>query len=138
MAHGLCPALTLLRARPLIDAIGDTGKFVGAILAEPNKYEGKKFCAAAAQYSLEEIVAIMSKTTGKTAIYKQISLEEFRKSVPLPPALLDAFAEGFSTQEGFGYWGPDIEKLVAWAAENVRCRFSTLEEYFEAHPLQLA
>jgi uncharacterized protein YbjT (DUF2867 family) len=123
---------------PLIDAIGDTGKFVGAILAEPGKYEGKTFCAAAALYSLEEIVAIMSKTTGKTVVYKQISLEDFKKSMPLPPALLDVFVEGFSAQEDFGYWGPDTEKSVAWAAENARGRLSTLEEYFEAHPLQLA
>ena len=26
---------------PLIDAVGDTGKFVGAILGEPDRYEGK-------------------------------------------------------------------------------------------------
>ena len=31
---------------PLIDAAGDTGKFVGAILAEPDKYERNVFCAA--------------------------------------------------------------------------------------------
>jgi uncharacterized protein YbjT (DUF2867 family) len=122
---------------PLIDAIGDTGKFVGAILAEPDKYEGKTFCAAVALYSLEEIVTIMSKATGKTVVYKQILLEDFRKSVPLSPALLDVFADGFSAQEKFGYWGPDTEKLVAWAVENARGRLSTLEEYFEAHPIQL-
>lgn len=29
-----------------IDAIGDTGKFIVAILAELDKYEGKVFCAA--------------------------------------------------------------------------------------------
>ena len=123
---------------PLIYATRDTGKFVGAILAEPEKYEGQTFCAAVALYSLEEIVIIMSKATGKTVIYKQISLEDFRKSVPLPPALLDVFAEGFSAQEEFGYWGSDTEKLVAWAVENTRGKLSTLEEYFEAHPLQLA
>jgi len=120
---------------PLIDAVGDTGKFIGAILAEPDKYEGKTFCAATALYSLEEIIAIISKTTGKTVVYKQIPLEDFKKSLPF---MADVFAEGFSFQEEFGYFGPDSKNLVAWAAENARGRLSTFEEYLEAHPLQLA
>ena len=120
---------------PLIDAVGDTGKFVGAILAEPEKYQGKTFCAATALYSLEEVAAIMSKATGKTVIYKQIALEDFKKSLPFAPHI---FVEGFSFQEEFGYFGPDTKKLVAWAAKNARGRLSTFEEYLEAHPLQLA
>ena len=120
---------------PFIDAVGDTGKFIGAILAEPDKYEGKTFCAAAALYSWEEIAAIMSKATGKTVVYKQIPLEEFKKSLPFMP---DIFVEGFSYQEEFGYFGPDSKKLVAWAAENARGRLSTLKEYWETHPFQLA
>jgi len=115
---------------PYIDAVGDTGKFVGAILAEPDKYEGKTFCAATALYSFEELAAIISKTTGKTVIYRQISPEEFMKYPP--------FLEAFGYQEEFGYFGPDSKDLVAWAAENARGRLSTLEEYFEIHPLQLA
>jgi hypothetical protein len=31
---------------PLHDAIEDPGKFVCAILAEPEKFEGKRLCAA--------------------------------------------------------------------------------------------
>ena len=120
---------------PFIDAVGDTGQFVGAILAEPDKYEGKTFCAATALYSWEEIAAIMSKATGKTVVYKQIPLEEFKKSLPFEA---DMFVEGFSYQEEFGYFGPDSKKLVAWAAENARGRLSTLKEYLETHPLQLA
>ncbi len=119
---------------PLINAVGDTGKFVGAILAEPDKYEGKTFCAATALYSLREIVDIMSKATGKTVVYKQIPLEEFKKSLSFG---VDLFVEFFSFEEEFGYYGPDTEKLVAWAAENARGRLSTFEEYLEAHPLQL-
>jgi uncharacterized protein YbjT (DUF2867 family) len=120
---------------PYIDAVGDTGKFVGAILAEPAKYEGKTFCAAAALYSFEEIIAVLTKATGKTIVYKEISLEDFKKSLPFAA---DLFADGFSFQEEFGgYWGPDSQKSVAWAVENVRGRLSTLEEYLKAHPLQL-
>lgn len=120
---------------PMIDAVGDTGKFVGAILAEPDKYESKTFCAATALYSFEEVAAIMSNAVGKTVIYKQIPLEDFKKSLSFGH---DIFPEAFSYPEEFGYFGPDSEKLVAWAALNARGRLSTLEEYFEAHPLQLA
>ncbi|KAL9080822.1 MAG: hypothetical protein Q9157_000518 [Trypethelium eluteriae] len=122
---------------PLIDASGDTGKFVGAILAEPNKYEGKTFYAATALYSLEDIAAAISKAAGKTVVYKQISLEDFRNSLSFPTSLIDIFAEGFKYQEEFGYFGPDSKKLVDWAVENARGRPSTFEEYFEAHPIQL-
>ena len=118
---------------PLIDVVRDTGKFVGAILAEPDKYEGKTFCAATALYSFEEIVTIMSKATGKTIVYKQIPLEDFKQS------LGDIFAEVIRFSEEFGgYFGPDSKQLVAWAAENARGRLSTFEEYLDAHPLQLA
>ncbi|RYP82900.1 hypothetical protein DL769_001509 [Monosporascus sp. CRB-8-3] len=100
---------------PLVDAVGDTGKFVGAILAEPDRYEGKTFCAATAFYSLEEIAAIMSQTTGQTVVYKQIPLEDFKRSLPFEA---DMFVEGFSYYEEFDYFGPDAKNLVAWAAEN--------------------
>ena len=119
---------------PLIDAVGDTGKFVGAILADPEKYEGKTFCAATALYSLEETVAAMSKATGKTVVYQQVSVEDFKQSLPFAA---DIFAETFSYPEEFGYYGPDSKELVAWAAENARGKLSTLEEYLQANPLQL-
>lgn len=121
---------------PYIDAVQDTGKVIGAILADPDKYEGKTFCAAAGMYSLEDIAALMSRATGKTVVYKQVSIEEFKNCVPVMP---DLFADGFSCQEEFGgYWGPDSNKLCTWAFENVRGRLLTLEVYLEANPLQLS
>lgn len=131
MARHMSPTALI----PLIDAAGDSGKFVGAILADPGKYEGKTLHAATALYSLDQIAAIMSKATGKQIVYKQIPVEDFKKSVPFAA---DAIADIFSFTDEFGYFGPDSEKLVAWAVENARGRPSTLEEYFEAHPLALA
>ena len=63
---------------PLIDTVGDTGKYVGAILAEPDKYEGKIFCAATALYSMGEIAQTISKVSGKTVTYEQITEDTFR------------------------------------------------------------
>lgn len=119
---------------PLIASVRDAGKFVGAILAEPEKYEGKTFCGAAGLYTMEEIVGIMSRATGKTIVYKQVPVEEFKSSLP---AMQDVFAEAFSCQDEFGYFGPEDEKLVAWAAENARGNLTTYEEFLGAHPLQL-
>ncbi|CZR67444.1 related to nitrogen metabolic regulation protein nmr [Phialocephala subalpina] len=127
---------------PLIDTSEDTGKFVGAILAEPDKYEGKTFCAATAFYSLEEICVMLSKSAGKTIVYKQVSVEEFRRNLPLgddPVSLdlADIFVEGLSYYEEFGYWGANSKELVAWAVENARGGLSTFEEFLEAHPFRL-
>jgi uncharacterized protein YbjT (DUF2867 family) len=120
---------------PLLDAVGDTGKFVGAILAEPNKYEGKTFCAATKLYTYEEIVAALSKNTGKPVVFRQISFEDFRKTLPFAE---DVWMDGLHVQEEYGYFGPDSEKLVSWAAENARGNLSTLKEYLDTHPFQLA
>jgi uncharacterized protein YbjT (DUF2867 family) len=126
---------------PLIDAVGDSGKFVGAILNEPDGFEGKRICGATKLYTLEEIVAILSKATGKTIVYKQIPLEEFRDGLMIAfggmDIIADIYVEAFSYGEEFGYYGPDTEKQVAWAAEQARGTLSTFEEYLAAHPLQL-
>lgn len=95
---------------PLIDTAGDTGKYVGAILAEPENYEGKTFCAATALSSMEEIVQIISTATGKTVTYQQIPAEQFRKY--LPP-WGDMLVEMMSYQQDFGYYGPKTKQLVA-------------------------
>ncbi|KAI2467909.1 hypothetical protein F4781DRAFT_288233 [Annulohypoxylon bovei var. microspora] len=122
---------------PLIDAVGDTGKFVGAILAEPEKYAGQTFCAATRMYTLEEIVATIAKATGQKVVFKQIPTEEFTKNLDIPPVLAEIFAEVFQYQEEFGYYGPEGEKLVAWAAANAGGKLATFEEYLERHPLRL-
>ena len=120
---------------PYLDAVGDVGKFVGAILAEPDKYEGKTFHAAQGLYSLEEIAAAISKNTGKTVVYRQISYDEFAKAMPFVPQL---WVDGHRAQEEYGYFGPGEEQSTAWAAAQARGRLTTLGEFLEAHPLQLA
>ena len=118
---------------PCIDVDNDTGKYVGAILAEPDKYQGKTFCAATALYSWDEIATTMSKTTGKRVVYRQVSVEEFKKNMPF-----DAVVDAFTYMEEFGYSGENTRDLIAWAVENARGRLTTLEEYLEAHGPKLA
>ena len=122
---------------PYIAAANDTGKFVGAILAEPEKYQGKTFCAAQALYTFEDIAATLSKATGKTVVYKQIPEQEFKDTLGVP-FMADLFAQGFSCQEEHGYFGLGTKRNVAWAAEQARGRLTSLEEFFQENPLQLA
>ena len=119
---------------PLIDTAGDTGKYVGAILAEPEKYQGKIFCAASGLYSLDEQAKIMSKVSGKRVTYHQIDEETFRQH--LGP-LADILIEMMSYQQEFGYYGPQTAELVEWAVKNARGKVKTFEEYLEKNPLPL-
>jgi uncharacterized protein YbjT (DUF2867 family) len=115
---------------PLIDTPKDTGKFVGAILANPDKYVGKVFCAATKLYTLEQICRIIAKATGKNVYYRQISREEYVSRLP-PHGLM--LVEMKSYQQDFGYYGPQTKELVEWAVENARGKLTTFEEFFDKH-----
>ncbi|KAL3426645.1 hypothetical protein PVAG01_00154 [Phlyctema vagabunda] len=119
---------------PLIDITGDTGKYIGAILAEPDKYEGKTFCASTEVLTMDEMAQTISRVSGKTVKYVQIPEEAYRKHLP---GWADILIEMMLYQQDFGYYGPGTRDLVGWAAENARGRLSTFEEYLIANPLPL-
>ncbi|KAF4991519.1 hypothetical protein FGRMN_7763 [Fusarium graminum] len=128
---------TMLSAQtrlPWIDSGSNCGSYVGAILAEPDKYDGVGFDAAVGYYSMDELVAIESKATGKDISYKQISAEKFLEGIPM---LKEVYHQAFLAGEEFGYFGPEGEKSVAWAAEKAWGKLVTPEEFFQAHPLKL-
>jgi uncharacterized protein YbjT (DUF2867 family) len=120
---------------PCIDVVGDTGKYVGAILAEPEKYEGKVLSAATDLYSYDEIVQIMSKMSGKTVKYNQLPESVFRGF--LPPASADYLVDMFLWIQDYGYYGPQTKDLVQWTVKQARGKLTTLEEYFAKCPLNL-
>ncbi|KAF8926658.1 NmrA family transcriptional regulator [Dissophora ornata] len=120
---------------PLIETVSDSGKYVGAILAEPDKYEGKIFSAATRLYSYEEIVQAISKATGKTVKYNQLPVSVFRGF--LPPGAADTLTDMFLYAQDFGYYGPQTEELVEWSAQNARGKVTTLDEYLVKNPIQL-
>lgn len=120
---------------PLIDIADDTGKYVGAILAEPDKYEGKVFSAATGLYSFNEIVEMMSKVSGKTVKYKEIPQKVWMGF--LPPVIADYMADMFLGIQDYGYYGSKTKEDVEWTAKQARGKLTTLEEYFTKHPLHL-
>ncbi|KAI8597763.1 NmrA family transcriptional regulator [Dissophora ornata] len=119
----------------LIETVSDSGKYVGAILAEPDKYEGKTFSAATSLYSYEEIVQAISKATGKTVKYNQLPVSVFHGF--LPPSAADYLVDMSLYLQDFGTYGPQTEELVGWSAQNARGKVTTLEEYLVKNPIQL-
>lgn len=120
---------------PLIEIVDDTGKFVGAILAEPAKYEGKVFSAATGLYSFTEVVETMSKISGKTVTYQQIPQTVW--SGFLPPVMAGYMTDMFLWIQDYGYYGRKTGEEVKWSAEQARGKLTTLEEYLKKHPLHL-
>ncbi len=120
---------------PLIDAAVDTGKYVGAILAEPEKYEGRVFSAATKLYTLDEIAQHLAEATGKIVKYNQLPESVFRGF--LPPHAAEPLIEMFLWIQDFGYFGLQTKELVDWAARNARGELTTFEEYLADHPLNL-
>lgn len=102
---------------PYLDATRDVGKFVGSILSDPEKYQGKIVHAAEGLYCFEDIVGILSRTTGKKVVFKQIGREEFEGS--LPGFISGLIADGVQGLDEFGYFGRETGELVKSGREGV-------------------
>ncbi|KAH7066348.1 hypothetical protein BKA63DRAFT_160342 [Paraphoma chrysanthemicola] len=113
---------------PMID-ITDTGKWVGAILAEPDKYNGKFFAAAESLMTLPEACEIISKATGKTVTFQQLPDEVFKGF--LPEVIREAMYEMWVLNRDYGYYGPDMAALVGWTKKQARAELTTLEQWLE-------
>ncbi|KAI4210945.1 MAG: hypothetical protein LQ351_006264 [Letrouitia transgressa] len=121
---------------PWLDVVNDSGKFVGAILAEPEKYEGKVLAAAAEILSLEEAAAVISKVTKKTVKYSQMPEDKYRSF--LPPSAADGIVNMFLYIQDHGYYGPQTGEAVAWSVKQARGKLTTFEEYLAKSSLKLA
>lgn len=119
----------------LIDIGDDTGKYVGAILAEPEKYEGATMSAATGLWSYREIVDEMSRASGKTVIYKQLPQNVYAGF--LPPNAAPYLVDMFLWFQEYGYFGPSTKEDLEWTAKQARGKLTTLEEYLKKHPLPL-
>lgn len=121
---------------PLIDIVDDTGKFVGAILAEPEKFQGKVLSAATTVYTYQQAAEIMTKISGKTVKYIQIKEDDFRSALPREPIAVKNIAEMFAYYQDTGYYGPKTRELVAATAQEARGKLNTLEDYIVKNPLK--
>lgn len=120
------------RKVPLLDIVGDSGKFVGAILANPDSYEGKVISSAANIYSMNDVAQTISKVTGKTVRYNQVTEKDYRGF--LPPEAADDLVGMFKHINDYGYFGPGMKDLVNLGVKQARGNVTTLEEYFSKNP----
>ncbi|RMZ68572.1 family transcriptional regulator [Pyrenophora seminiperda CCB06] len=111
---------------PYLD-ITDTGKFIGPILADPDKYAGKFFAAAERFYTRDEVVKIISKVTGKTV--RHVQLEDEVVKSHFPEGLREALGEMWVLMREYGYYGEGEQELVKWAREQVEGELTGLEEF---------
>lgn len=119
---------------PFID-ITETGKWVGAILADPEKYSGKQFAAAAEILSMDEVAQIVGRVTGKTVRFQNLPDEVFKSF--LPEGLRQELFEMWAFNRDFGYYGASMDKDVAWAKENARTEPTGLEAFLKKHDYKL-
>ena len=120
---------------PLID-VTDTGKWVGAILADPAKCSHKVLDAATRLYTMQEVVDTMTAVSGKKVVYKQIPDDVFKNF--LPEAIREPYFQMLQYLRDHGYYGSNQRELTSWAAEQARGKLTTLQEYLHKNPLQLA
>jgi uncharacterized protein YbjT (DUF2867 family) len=121
----LCKGDTKL---PWID-ITDTGKWIAAILADPDKYEGKMLSAAYGLISFDECAAIISKHTGKTVTFQQLPDEVFKGF--LPENFRDQVMDMHLLFRDYGYFGANMESDVEWTRKQAKGKLTSLEEFFK-------
>ncbi|KAF8847660.1 NAD(P)-binding protein [Acephala macrosclerotiorum] len=121
---------------PLIDTGDDTGKYIGAVLAEPEKFEGKSLCASTEVRTMDDICETISRMSGKTMVYKQLPESVFRGFMP-NEVQAENIVQMMLYIQDFGYYGKDFVEKVAETGEMVGAKLTTLEEYLEKHPLVL-
>ncbi|KAK5046085.1 hypothetical protein LTR84_008542 [Exophiala bonariae] len=103
---------------PLIDTAGDTGKYVGAILADLDAYEGKVLSAATEWLSMSEIAEKVGRAIGKNVAYQQLPVEVYKSF--LPENARHQLVEMYLYIQDYGYFGPEGKEGVEWTVRNVQ------------------
>lgn len=102
-SQGLLPSTQV----PLIDH-EDIAKFTVAALDNPERYGGQTICLAGELLTPDEIVRLISETSGKNVRAKYLSDEEFEEAVAkTPPSVMQLFMRDMSQCV-------DMEELKDW------------------------
>jgi uncharacterized protein YbjT (DUF2867 family) len=118
---------------PLLDPASGTGAYVGAIIADPERLEGRILSAGPKLYSFEDVAQAISKASGKTVKYIQVSEKVYRSY--LPAKFGDTLVEMLLYYQDYGYFGPDMKERITWSAQWVKGHLTSLEEFLEENPL---
>lgn len=131
--HGVSSPTTQF---PLFDTAGDTGKYVAALLFDPDDYNGKVLYCASDLRTMDEITQIYSKTTGKTVEYKQIPPGVFGNFIP-NKRMAGNLTEMTLYFQDFGYFGLDTKSKIESSAKVARGHLTTFEEFLRRESPEL-
>ncbi|KAA8916607.1 hypothetical protein TRICI_001233 [Trichomonascus ciferrii] len=118
---------------PMIDVVKDTGNYVGAILAQPEKYNGKVSFGASEYTSFEEVAKTMSKVYGKQVNYQQVQKKDYLTF--LPEAARSDLISMFNYYDNFGYNGPNTDATFNEIDKSPRVPVTSLTDFLKNNPL---
>ncbi|KAK9418973.1 putative NmrA-like domain-containing protein [Seiridium unicorne] len=122
---------------PFVDA-HDTGKWVGAVLLEPQRFISKSVAAGTRIYCMEDTVNILTEVLGQVVKYQEVTEAEVRGFIPDTLAVLaDGRVDMAFYFQDFGYFGPTMKALVKSGSTQARGNLTTLEEYLSREPPRL-
>ncbi|KAJ7657808.1 NAD(P)-binding protein [Mycena polygramma] len=93
---------------PLIDIEHDYGLFVREVLERPVFPDGAEVYTTSEDITAEEMARQLSEGTGKTVVFKQITIEEWSKAfeaLGMPPVIVTEIIDGFRFFDEVGYYG---------------------------------
>ncbi|AEH11506.1 MULTISPECIES: NmrA family NAD(P)-binding protein [Protofrankia] len=124
-----------------IIAVDDIGAFAALAFARPEGYLGKEIEIAGDELTARQILAVISRATGRSIEYRELSLEAVTQFGPLAGSNLDDLRAAYLFATDKGGWQADIPTLrtlhpglmdfETWLARQGRAK---IEELFRAYP----
>ena len=111
----------------VLTAESDSGKYVGAILADPEAFNGKQVHAAGSLATFQEVAASISKATDKKVVYRQLPEDVYKSH--LPESVGEELVQMFGLFRDYGLFGSDQESKVKAGAELALEKPSSMEEF---------
>ena len=109
----------------LVD-IEDTGSIVREILNDPEKYVGRDICICGDMISFGDMSKIFTRVTGRPALSKTLTEEEFRTIMSfMPKTVQDEMISMVGWIEEFGYYGKEKD----WTTGQQVTKLNTFEDW---------
>ncbi|KAK8084624.1 hypothetical protein PG997_005895 [Apiospora hydei] len=116
---------------PVIN-IRDTGKFLAPVLANPDKYHGKRLTCATAFYTPVEMAETWSKVLGKNVKLQQVTEEE-SFVIQFTEEQKKMIKDASTLMTKYEYYGSTGDDDLAWTLAQLTDRPVTWEEFLQDH-----
>jgi hypothetical protein len=133
--YGMVNFFSSETAVPYIDIAEDTGKWVGPMLANQDKFAGKAVACATEMYTQTQVAEAMSRSSGKTIRHVQVPLEEWESHVP--DGIRKMISEMWQYIGDIGYYGAKQQDELEWGRQQAKGKLTDIDEYLKREPLLL-